>query len=168
MTIFDVSSPLIVRDTFTLIRSMRLFGGSLNEAVLTVFVPRPGTEAAQDPNIEKLQQLNAEIVIFDQVQDPTPKTLNKLIAWTQFDYSRFEYLLWLDADIFVFEDPLIFIESIAIDEISLLCAPEFYSYMRRFPHLNETELFSSPGLPQFTLYGEGEVVPHGVCNTGLS
>ena len=169
-TVLDVASPQITRDSFTLIRSLRLHGGTLNKATLTVYIPIASKDYFFDADelISKLAALNVEVDFIDQTLPPSPRTLNKFAAWQMFDYHRFDYLLWLDADIFVMADPIPLLQRVPRDSRqTLMCAPELYSYMQRFPHVNETNLFANPNLSLFRLLGQAEIVPHGVCNTGV-
>ena len=170
ITVLDVASPQITRDCLTLIRSLRLHGGSLNQATLTVYVPIANRIFYSDEYdiFPKLEALHVEIAFIDQAVPPSPRTLNKFSAWSKFDFHRFDYMLWLDADTFVVADPLPMIQEVSHGSLqTLMCAPELYSYLRRFPHVNETNLFTNPNLSQFRLLGEAEIVPHGVCNTGV-
>lgn len=172
MTVLDPSSELIVRDTFTLIRSLRLFGGSLNLATFIAFIPINSGEALFDEldTLDKLANLHVQVQFITQTPAPRPRTLNKFSAWMQFDFSRFDYLFWLDADIFVFGDPIPSLQAVMYQNqgpVTVLCAAELYSYMRRYPHINNTEMVWNPQLANFHLVGEGEITSHGVCNTGV-
>ena len=144
----------------TLIRSMRLYGGSLNEASFTAFIPLLSGESFTDPDglVEKLGYLNVRVDFIQQTKSPSPKTLNKLAAWARFDYSIYDYLLWLDADIVVFSDPIPLLEASMGEVTTLLCAPEIYGYMRRYPHVNSSSIFWNPALPNFYLIGNSIIL----------
>ena len=179
VTVVDPSNEEVLRDVLTLIRSLRLYGGLLNDvtliACITVDVIAPD-ETAISSNawslslvISQLAYVGAEISFIRQAPDHLPKTLNKLDALSlALDSFRFDYVLWLDADIVVFGDPIIRGElhkHFYPGQID--CVPDFYSYLRRFPHINSTNLVWNPALPTWFLLGEGEVAPHGTCNTGV-
>jgi len=152
----------------TLVRSLRLFGSDMNYATLNVFITIDKNET-YDLNyiLDALTVLRAKISFIQQLNLPTPRTLNKFNAWNNFDYDNYDYLLWLDADIFIFDNAFPLLNQISTESGNLYCAPELYSYMRRYPQINSTDLFFNPNLPNFTLYGEGEIVSHGICNTGV-
>ena len=68
ITVLDVASPQITRDCLTLIRSLRLHGGSLNQATLTVYVPIANRIFYSDEYdiFPKLEALHVEIAFIDQ------------------------------------------------------------------------------------------------------
>jgi hypothetical protein len=178
VTVLDPSNAEVVRDALSMVRSLRLHGGALNDATLLVCVTvddssSPSPSSAVLPPLSlplyELARAGVELAFIRQVPGHLPKTLNKLdalaLAW---DTLRFDYVLWLDADIVVFGDPL------ATGHLQrhahpgqVDCVPDFYSYLRRFPHVNATDLVWNPALPTWFLLGDGEVAPHGTCNTGV-
>ncbi len=88
--------------------------------------------------------------------------MNKFTAFKKAEeYSGFDFMLWLDADVVVFDDP-----SNYLTKDHLRCTPAMYNYLIRFPGVNETALLWNGELPHFQLHGLSEIVPHGVCNTG--
>ena len=133
VTVIDPSHPPIVRDALTLLRSMRLSGGTMNEATFHVYIPLDAGHALIDEEelLNELELLRVEMSFIKQTKVPTPRTLNKFRAWEKFDYENFDYLLWLDADFFVVADPIPLIASLLTDSTTLMCAPEIYGYMRR-------------------------------------
>jgi hypothetical protein len=116
VTVVDPTSHEIVRDSLTFLRSLRLFGGLLNEATVTAYIPiddenslidNYSTNNYSDNGIlHQLSSLGAEIKFISQAIEPTPKTMNKFESMKYFDSIRFDYLLWLDADIVVLGDPI--------------------------------------------------------------
>ena len=180
VTVVDPSNEEVLRDVLTLIRSLRLYGGLLNDAAfiacITVDVIPPDEHIIPTSStwslslvISQLAYVGAEISFISQAPDHLPKTLNKLDALSlALDSFRFDYILWLDADIVVFGDPIVRGElrkHVYPGQID--CVPDFYSYLRRFPHINATNLVWNPTLPTWFLLGEGEIAPHGTCNTGV-
>jgi hypothetical protein len=140
-TVIDPTSHEVSRDAFTLLRSIRLFGGSLNNATILVCIALSKGESTDDYSaiIEELHALEVEVDFIDQPEAPKPKTLNKFSTFHKFDPLRFAYFLWLDADVLVFKDPVPYLSLHAKPGL-IECAPEFYSYMRRYPELNETSV----------------------------
>ncbi|KAJ1433802.1 hypothetical protein B484DRAFT_417703, partial [Ochromonadaceae sp. CCMP2298] len=93
------------------------------------------------------------------------KTLNKFKMFALFDSTRFDYFLWMDADITVFGDPMPYLHMHKYPG-EIECVPDLYSHMARFPAVNESAPYWS-SLPPFELMGRGKVAPHGLCNTGI-
>ena len=175
VTVVDPSNTEVVRDALSMVRSLRLHGGYLNDATLLacVTVGDASLPPPQSPSLSlvayELARAGAELAFIRQVPGHLPKTLNKLDALAlALDTLRFDYVLWLDADVVVFGDPL---ASGHLQRHAhpgqIDCVPDFYSYMRRFPHVNATDLVWNPSLPTWFLLGDGEVAPHGTCNTGV-
>lgn len=174
VTVVDPSNEEVLRDVLTLLRSLRLHGGLLNDATFIACITDPpiediSTKWQLSKLVYQLAYMGAEISFIRQVAGNLPKTLNKLDALSfALDTFRFDYALWLDADIVVFGDP------IARGDLrkhfypgQIDCVPDFYSYLRRFPHINSTDLVWNPSLPNWYLLGDGDVAPHGTCNTGV-
>lgn len=80
-TVVDPTSELIIRDALTLLRSARLFGGSLNEATFMVCIPVENNAPYVDTTglLLVLSSLDVEISFVSQTQHPLPKTLNKFM-----------------------------------------------------------------------------------------
>ena len=176
VTVVDPSNEEVLRDVLTLIRSLRLYVGLLNDATfiacITVdVIPLPDERTvAWSSYFSQLVYVGAEISFIQQASNHLPKTLNKLdaLSLALLDPFRFDYILWLDADIVVFGDPIVRGElrkHMYPGQID--CVPDFYSYLRRFPHVNSTNLVWNPALPTWFLLGDGEIAPHGTCNTGV-
>eukprot|EP01041_Mallomonas_annulata_P003963 gene3963-7900_t len=167
-TVLDPYNDEIVRDLFTMLRSLRIKGGSLNAATLLVCIAINSGEIFIDDNnlISNLQDLEVEITFIDQVLSPLPKTLNKFSAFKDFDEWRFDYFLWLDADTVIFDDPIPHIHA-HIYPGQIQCVSDLYSYMSRYPHVNRTNLVWNPALSSFRMLGDGDNTPHGHCNTGV-
>ena len=172
VTVIDISNKEVLRDSLTLIRSIRLFGGLLNEATVTAFIPIDDEncffENGNHGLLKQIAYLGVEVSFFPQAIRDSAKTMNKFEAMKHLDLFRFDYLLWLDADIVVFGDP---IKDGALQKHyspgSIDCVPDFYSYLRRFPHVNTTSHVWSTSLPTWHLLGYSEIAPHGTCNTGV-
>ena len=167
-TVLDPSNQEVLRDSLTLIRTFRAFGGELSRATFLVCICVDLMVPFYDEGniIRSLLDLQVEITFIDQVPHPLPKTLNKFTAFKKFDFKKFDYFLWLDADIVVFDDPMILLEKHRrFGEIK--CVPDLYNYMLRFPHVKGSELVENSALSHFHLLGAGEDAPHGLCNTGV-
>lgn len=170
-TVLDLTNKDVVRDAHTLLRSLRFFGGTINNATILVCIPAEGSGASiLADDVENIQTFinsyGVEISFIPKVAREKPKTLLKFEAIAKFDSMRFDYLLWLDADTVIFRDPipLLFMHP---NPGMIQCVPELYSYMVRFPHINNTDLVRNRKLAQFRLFGAGETAPHGTCNTGV-
>ena len=152
----------------TLIRSSLVYGGSLKATNFLVCVALESDVQYKDElnSLIELQHMGIPLTFIHQ-SIGVAKTSNKFTAWFQFDHRKFDYMLWLDADILVLGDPLMEIQKHFNNRNSIMCAPELYDYMVRFPHVNQTALVWNPSLPAFHLLGNGERTSHGVCNTGV-
>jgi hypothetical protein len=96
-TVLDYDEDFIIRDTFTLVRSLRLHGGDLNNATFTVCIPLNFDSPSfyeENGLIYNLTALGVEIAFIKQTQSPLQKTLNKFGAFGVFDSHRFDYFLW--------------------------------------------------------------------------
>ena len=127
VTILDSSNHEIIRDGLTLIRSIRLLGGTLNSASITATIILNNNSNSwrdQDSVLAELFRLNVEVKFIRQVFQNRPKTLNKYLAF-QWDSLRFDYILWLDADIVVFNDPLPYFQS-HVHPGEINCVPDLY------------------------------------------
>lgn len=166
-TVIDVTSTDIVRDAINLLKSIRIFGGSLNRATILVGIIGESDKSLLDDNLlSTLVALHPEIHFLGSVTGRLAKTLNKFKAFDVFDSTKYDYFLWLDADITVFRDPMPFLHMHKYPG-EVECVPDFYSYMRRFPSVNQSAGYWNPSLPTSYLLGEGEVAPNGICNTGV-
>lgn len=166
LSVLDVSSDEIARDFFTLLRSIRLFGGTMNlSPIMVAVVPVKEDPSKTGALVQQLLEYKVEIA-FISVLEGVSKTMNKFIAMELFDPIRFDYLLWLDADVVVLDDPF---QKLSKHEFPgrIDCVPELYSYMRRYPKINTSTSLWNPKLGEFILIGEGESAPHGTCNTGV-
>lgn len=106
----------------------------MNEATFMVVIPLLAGQMFADDGglLGQLEALRVEITFIPQTENPNPRTLNKFRAWQRFDYERFDYLFWLDADIFVAADPFPIIRASLLSESDVvMCVPEIYGYMRR-------------------------------------
>ena len=97
----------MVSDSLLLFQSIRLFGGSLNEATLLACVVADPKQAMVDEELlMKLAELRVEVDFIRQVNHPFAKTMNKFSAFYRVKKMNFDYFLWLDADVLVLRDPL--------------------------------------------------------------
>lgn len=168
VTVIDTANADIVRDALTLLTSIRLNGGRLNDALIAVAVTIQESSAVINEQhlFTRLQNLNVTIHYIEPVAQGVPKTMNKYLAFELFNPISHDYFLWLDADIVVFRDPTSFLQKHSQRE-GIKCVPEFYNYMVRYPQVNESLAFRNPSLPSFLLLDD-VVAPHGLCNTGTS
>jgi len=171
-TVLDLQNAEVIRDVHTLIRSIRIFGASLNQATVLVAVPVAPSgatviTAGTDNIFQLLATYGVELAFVPQVTVGRAKTLLKFAAFREFSSRRFDYLLWLDADAIILRDPV----PLLFDhpEVGMIqCVPELYNYMVRYPELNETRIVRNQRLAPFMLAGfKGEKAPHGTCNTGV-
>ena len=125
VTILDTTNNEVIRDGMTLLRSIRLFGGSLSNATIMVTIVYDGIWQDQDVFIQELIKLRVEIIFTNQSNESGPKTLNKFKSFDSFDSIRFDYMLWLDADIVVFNDPFPYFKR-HIQPGEIYCVPDLY------------------------------------------
>jgi lipopolysaccharide biosynthesis glycosyltransferase len=165
-TVVDGSNSQIVADSHVFFRSIRLFGGTLNDAtLLACIVVEKEQSFVNDELLLQYTELGVEVDFIRQTPSPFPRTLNKFATFYKYDADRYDYFLWLDADIVVFGDPLVRLPDLQAGKI--YCVPEVYNYMKRFGLVNNSAIMWNPSLPPFHLVQEDIPVPHGVCNTGM-
>ncbi len=173
-TVVDPMNPTVVRDSLTLFRSISLFGKTMNDVTKIVGLPL-GRETMEGSSISipmevvrEFLRYKVQILLFPPATPKYAGTMNKfhLLRSLKDQLDNFDYILWMDADMIVVNDP---ISSLPMHKFpgEISCVPEFYSYMRRYPIINSSENYWNPSLPAFTLIGENEVAPHGMCNTGM-
>jgi hypothetical protein len=170
-TIIDPQNPIVVRDALLLFRSIVLFGGTLNNARKIVGWPIDDRSKLFANSAQVMRELSAmhfnlEFVVFRRANPKFAATMNKFALFNSLDMSSFDYLLWLDADTLVLADPVPLLPLHKMPG-EIHCVPEFYSYMRRYPLINDSISFWNPSMPVFILMGDNEVAPHGLCNTGV-
>lgn len=120
----DVSKPSIVTDSLLLFRSIRLFGGSLNEAtLLACVIVDPSHALLDDELLAQFAELGVQLDFARQVNAPFAKTLNKFSAFTRDTVKRHDHFLWLDADVLVMQDPLPLLSSQLLSD-KIYCVPE--------------------------------------------
>lgn len=181
-TVIDPSNNEILRDSLTLLRSIRLFGGQMNEATILVCIMLDDNDDNDifidktiiDENGNKIDSLlhtlihilDVKIVFSNSVEKPNAKTLNKFEVFKYFDPLIHDYFLWLDADVVVFNDPLPMLNVHSYPG-QIDCVPEFYDYLRRYPIINDTDLVWNTMVSSFKHIGDGQFGSHGTCNTGI-
>ena len=166
-TVVDGSGPDIVRDSITLFRSIRKFGGKLNHATLLACFAVSRIETFVDDSLLRTYyDMGVAIDFIPRVYQPFPGTMNKYSTFFKFDFENYDYFLWLDADVVVFADPIPLFPDMSSPG-KIYCVPELYNYMVRFPTLNQTDIVWNSKLPPFVLGGDLSVASHGVCNTGM-
>jgi hypothetical protein len=165
-TVVDTTNAEIVRDAFLMMKSMRYFGATLNDATLVVGITgQPGSN--EDNSVTaRVAAIGAQIVFIPQSTAGHAKTLNKFRLFEAFDSTSYDYFLWLDADLVVFQDAMPFLHLHQYPG-SVECVPDFYSYLRRYPNVNTSTEYWNAAQPSFHLLGDGETAPHGLCNTGV-
>eukprot|EP01032_Pedospumella_encystans_P028963 gene28963-32708_t len=143
-----------------------MFGKSMNEASILVGITGSYEECIVDSTLlPLLADMGVEVVFISQTVKYA-KTLNKFKMFDLFDSTKYDYFLWLDADIIVFDDPMPYLHMHR-QPGEIECVPDFYSYMRRFPTVNTSAEYWNPSLATIRLLGEYEMAPNGLCNTGL-
>ena len=165
-TVIDTTNSEIVRDAINFLKSIRMFGKSMNEASILIGITGSYEECIVDRTLlPLLADVGVEVVFIAQTVKYA-KTLNKFKMFDLFDSTKYDYFLWLDADIIVFDDPVPYLHMHR-QPGEIECVPDFYSYMRRFPTVNTSEEYWNPSLATIRLLGEYEMAPNGLCNTGL-
>ena len=169
LTVLDLDSPEIIRDGLTLLRSIRLFGGSMNEATIIVGIPIASnvTVSYDNPAVARMIELGAKIEYFMAAASSLPRTMNKFGAFAILDNYDYNYFLWLDADMVVVQDPRLFLPAHRVSG-EIHCVPDIYSYMVRYPRERSNTGLWNYELPSFEPLGdEGVSSPYGMCNTGM-
>lgn len=165
-TVVDPSSSEIIRDSLTLIRSMRLHGGRTNEATFLVcFTVNDGVLDVDTNLIDSFTELGVELRFISAARPPSiARTMNKFNAFREYDFNRFSHFLWLDADMVVFDDLMPLLRR-HLYPGSIECVPDFYSYIRRYPSLNNTDLLWNRynTLVDGYMIGDLQRVSHGHC-----
>jgi hypothetical protein len=166
-TIIDPNVERILRDSKLLFQSIRLFGGALNEATLLGCIIIDKEIPFQNNDlINAYTEMGIVVDFVPRFPDPFPGTMNKFSSFKFYDSSKFDYFLWLDADVVVFQDPFPLLD-LRYRKGTISCVPEMYNYMRRFPAVNQSDLFWNPSLSKFILVDDELIAPHGLCNTGV-
>ena len=132
VTVLDLSNREIVNDALTLFRSIRLFGSELNKATIVGCIITDSIEEIPDEfwsqTLQSLAQLRIQLT-FVRSAPRGAKTLNKIEALKAVDTLRFDYILWLDADTFIFRDITPYLKQHTLPG-QIECIPELYSYLR--------------------------------------
>ena len=165
-TVVDPSSSEIIRDSLTLLRSMRLHGGTTNQATFLVCFTVTDRIQEVDPNLfASFTELGAELRFISEAKPASiARTMNKFNAFREYDFNRYSHFLWLDADMVVFEDLMPVLRRHQHPG-SIECVPDFYSYIRRYPSLNYTDLLWNRHntLADAYMIGDRQRVSHGHC-----
>ena len=193
VTVIDLTNHIIIRDALTLVRSIRIFGGELNKATIMIGIINEDNSSYIDNQlIYSLYQLQTQIIYLTSSYDYNhhhhhhhdynifpdnhqqhhvnhhqyAKTLNKYKMFTLIDTTKYDYFLWLDADIIIFDDIM---SSLYMHKYpgEISCTPDIYNYMIRYPIINKTNDYWNPLLSSYNLLGLKEIASHGICNTGL-
>lgn len=165
-TVIDVSNNEIMRDALTLFRSIRLFGGTFNKATFLAYITLEDSYTDTTGLLANLASLRIQWDFIKPVDSKLPKTMNKILTFQRFDGINFDYLLWLDADVVLFRDPIPYLYAHKMPG-QIQCVPDVYNYLKRFPHLNGSDLVWSTAMSEYQLDGQNEYAPHGLCNTGV-
>ena len=191
VTVIDLTNHVIIRDALTLVRSIRIFGGELNKATIMIgIINEDNCSYIDNQLIYNLYQLQTQIIYLTSSYDYShhhhhdynsfpdnyqqhhvnhhqyAKTLNKYKMFTLIDTTKYDYFLWLDADIIIFDDIM---SSLYMHKYpgEISCIPDVYNYMIRYPIINKTNDYWNPLLSSYNLLGLKEIASHGICNTGL-
>lgn len=165
-TVIDVSNKEIVRDSLTLFRSIRLFGDTFNNATFLAYITLEDTYVDTRNLLENLASLRVQWDFIKPVESHVPKTMNKLLTFHKFDALKYDYLLWLDADVVLFRDPMPYLYAHQYPG-QIQCTPDMYNYLKRFPHVNGSNVVWNAAMSEYQLDGQNEYAPHGLCNTGV-
>lgn len=167
-TVIDLSNDEIIRDALTLFRSIRVFGGSFNNATFIAYLTgeTPYADWRHSNLIEELSMLGIKYDFSDSVGPGIPKTLNKYFAFYKFDSSMYDYFVWLDADVLVLRDPMPHLQ-IHMTPGQIQCIPDPYNYLENVPNLNGSRLFWNHKMGEQFLDGNRDFYSYGICNTGI-
>lgn len=165
-TVIDVSNDEIVRDALTLFRSIRLFGDSFNNATFLAYITMDDTFVDTTHLLANLSSLRIQWDFIKPVESYVPKTMNKILTFHKFDSLKYDYLLWLDADVVLFRDPIPYLLAHQFPG-QIQCAPDVYNYLKRFPNVNGSNIVWNTAMSEYQLDGHNEFAPHGLCNTGV-
>ena len=155
VSVLDFDNEEIVRDTITLIKSYRAYGGSLNNATYFIFIISDNKIINNTLIIQNLllnynisiNILNNNYMFGSQNNEIKPqKTLNKYYALNQIDLLIYDYILWLDSDMLILHDFAHQLLSHSFPDGSIDCIPELYSYMRRYPTITHEKLLQSQNI----------------------
>ena len=167
VTIVDPKVERIILDSKLLFRSIRLFGGSLNNSTLiSYFIIEKNKPFSNLQLLQEYQEMGVIIDFIERISLPFPGTMNKFSTFFKFDIKFYDFFLWLDADIVIFEDPIPYF-NLFYRYGKIGCIPELYNYMRRYPKLNQTNLIWNSYLSSFLLPDDINLAPSGLCNTGV-
>lgn len=170
----DAESPEIMREGLRLFLSIEMFGESLKNARRSVCISHSGAMPVEPAFLRQLKALNVSDIYTSQrysLPDAAP-TLNKLCAFEPRLLNADDYLLYLDADIFVATDPLPLLAAHApLAPTTVLCGrpwdamkgdmhmfPDFVGDVGRGMNFYQREILETLSEPGFSFYG--------TCNTG--
>jgi hypothetical protein len=158
-------------DTLLLLRSLRQFGGSLNQAdIRAAIICSHGALPHATGNLTSfIQQLHAfavNTIVRPQFSPLLFPTTNKLRAFESLPVGQYAHVLYMDTDVFVLRDPL---EDFNM-EAEVLCVPSAASYMDFESSTWLLSLMSIDFSPR-RMWGHAIEDHHllhvGSCNTGV-
>jgi hypothetical protein len=115
-TTIDISNEEIVREGLRLIQSIRSFAGEMNDAFLEVGVVYQERDSLLEQNVVKsLNHLNVSIRYCQSVQRPRySPTLNKFCSFHDIPAEKYDYFLYIDADMFIVYNPVPLFSSVLL------------------------------------------------------
>ena len=166
----DADNPEIQYEALRLIKSLSLFGGNLHKSKLSVCISHTGL-FENSFLLEKLEIFNISSIYFSKRFSPPDysPSLNKLCAFNPLIMELNDYLLYLDADIYVASDPLPLLEEYSSN---IQCGRPWTSSV-----LNVEEFVSFVGPTYYDIIAHrglletiqpGGITLQGFCNTGKS
>ena len=168
----DAGSLEITREALRLFKSLNIFGGELKYARKIVCISHDGV-FEDDRLLQDLKNLNVSEYHFSprySLPERAP-TLNKMCAFNPPGLRKSDYLLYLDADIVIAQDPLPLLSTYTpLNHSELLCGRPWNT----FPNINQfsnyvgeeidTPFFDYP--PLHTISEPG-LTYYGLCNSGM-
>lgn len=170
----DASNVEIQYEAFRLLTSLQLNGGTLSTSRVAVCISYEGEdEATIDPQLlASLQQFNLWSVIYSKrysLPEWSP-SLNKLCALDPPGVQEDDYLLYLDADIFVISDPLIPLTKYA-RRADVVCGRPWNTFTGLvledfFDFVGVPSMFDDARYAMLESYAGGRTM-YGMCNSGM-
>ena len=165
----DAGNVEVQREAFRLLHSIQVFGGELKDSRIAVCISYD-SDFSYEHLLKKLKSYNITSYEFSlrfSLPSYSP-TLNKLCSFNPKCLADTDYLLYLDADMFVLSNPLPFFSLLNADILcgrpwnSELNIDLFYNFLD-----NPANYFSSDiwGLLETISY-DGHTA-YGMCNTGM-
>eukprot|EP01041_Mallomonas_annulata_P009520 gene9520-19786_t len=167
----DADNLEVQFEAIRLLKSREMFGGTLRYSKLAVCISHSGEFTNLDL-LAKLSPFNVTSISYSQrfsLPEFSP-TLNKICSFNPPCMDSNDYLLYLDADIFIASDPIPLLTKYYNNNNSdILCGRPWKSHLELhdFPYfLDEYSSSSSIEKPPLATINGGFTL-YGMCNTGM-